>query len=232
MISTRGKWLRTLLAGLIIASASSGAPIGLGTRIWAGPIPAVQLAIRGVFNPARGLRRGSRAERRGVLRGGVRGANQFQDYLSELQGISRAGVERYGIGMPYFRRAVDPKFDKAGNREYRPNRKSERAFRGYAAVDHTEIPRLFRGAGPQEASATDPRLQPHGPQRLSRALGHQSTKRVADPGRSVRSWLRQGYSGATGRQPGLTAIRRGSPRGTIDDDRAGDPPPLRGRRVG
>src|SRR5262249_23691469 len=61
-------------------------------------------------------------------RSGLRGANQFQDYLNELQGAERQGSERYGIGLPYFRSSVDPRFDRAGNREYRPNRLTDRTF--------------------------------------------------------------------------------------------------------
>ena len=59
---------------------------------------------------------------------GNRGANQYQGYLDELAGASRQGSERYGIGMPYYRSAVDPSFDPKGKREYRPNRKADRTY--------------------------------------------------------------------------------------------------------
>jgi len=61
-------------------------------------------------------------------RSGVRGANEFQTYLNELAGAGRAGAERYGIGMPYYRSSVDSRFDTEGKREYRPNRKADAAY--------------------------------------------------------------------------------------------------------
>ncbi len=58
-------------------------------------------------------------------RGGIRGANQFENYLNSLRGLggtSRSG----GAGTPYFRanRAYDQEF----NRIYRPNRKADAKF--------------------------------------------------------------------------------------------------------
>ena len=53
---------------------------------------------------------------------GVRGANQFENYLNSLQGTGSRG----GAGTPYFRanRAYDHEF----NREYRPNREADARF--------------------------------------------------------------------------------------------------------
>jgi hypothetical protein len=61
------------------------------------------------------------------VRSGLRGSNQFENYLSELQGADRSRVEKYGIGMPYYRSAVDPRFLRP-DREYVPNFKSSRSF--------------------------------------------------------------------------------------------------------
>jgi hypothetical protein len=57
---------------------------------------------------------------------GLRGANRFQDYLNELQGAGRARLERYGIGLPYFRSAVSPSFRE--ETDYYPNRRTARSF--------------------------------------------------------------------------------------------------------
>jgi hypothetical protein len=62
------------------------------------------------------------------VRSGVRTANDWENYMNSLAGAGRAGSERFGIGMPYFHSAVDPRFDKDGKRQYRPNRKADRAF--------------------------------------------------------------------------------------------------------
>ncbi len=57
-----------------------------------------------------------------------RGANQFQDYLNELQGSGRQRIERYGIGVPYYRSTVDPAYSRKSDRDYQPNRASQRTF--------------------------------------------------------------------------------------------------------
>ena len=59
--------------------------------------------------------------------GGVRGANQFENYLNSLRGSSNGGPRGSGgAGMPYYQanRAYDSDFD----REYRPNRKADADF--------------------------------------------------------------------------------------------------------
>jgi hypothetical protein len=61
------------------------------------------------------------AQAAAMMRSGLRGANQFQNYLSEMQGLGRAGSERYGQGLPYYRSVVDPRFEERLGREYRPN---------------------------------------------------------------------------------------------------------------
>jgi len=68
------------------------------------------------------------AQAAAMMRSGLRGANQFENYLAEIQGLGRSGTERYGQGLPYFRSAVDPNFDKGQKRDYRPNRSTERSF--------------------------------------------------------------------------------------------------------
>jgi hypothetical protein len=57
--------------------------------------------------------------------GGVRGANQFQNYLNALQGLATSG-QRGGAGTPYFRanRAYDTQFDRI----YRPNKAADERF--------------------------------------------------------------------------------------------------------
>jgi hypothetical protein len=63
-----------------------------------------------------------------MMRSGLRGANQFQNYLSEIQGLGRAGTERYGQGLPYYRSVFDPRFDPNQRREYRPNSRTDASF--------------------------------------------------------------------------------------------------------
>ena len=60
-----------------------------------------------------------------LSRMGNRNANQFQEFLNELQGPSRGSA-----GTPYFRSAVDSSFSQRlrDAREYRPNRASDLSF--------------------------------------------------------------------------------------------------------
>jgi hypothetical protein len=121
MTSTRGNRLRSLLQGLAVS-------IALAPAAWAqgfGPDPFRP------FNSQYDAYVYGTAPTSGTaslpFRSGVRGANQFENYLSELQGADRSRAENYGIGMPYYRRAVDPRFLRP-DRDYVPNFKSNRAF--------------------------------------------------------------------------------------------------------
>jgi hypothetical protein len=68
------------------------------------------------------------AQSAAMMRSGLRGANQFENYLAEIQGLGRSGAEKYGQGLPYFRSAIDPTFAAGRNRDYRPNRTANRSF--------------------------------------------------------------------------------------------------------
>ncbi len=63
-------------------------------------------------------------------RGGLRGANQFQNYLDNLEGPGRNVSDRSSIGMPYYRSAVDPSFETRGRvpRQYTPNSMTSASF--------------------------------------------------------------------------------------------------------
>ena len=53
---------------------------------------------------------------------GVRGANQFENYLNSLQGTG----SHAGAGTPYYR--ANRAYDREFNREYRPNREADARF--------------------------------------------------------------------------------------------------------
>lgn len=123
MVSSRNRWLRSLLTGLGILAA----PVGAST-VWAQSIDPFR-PLNNQYD-AYTYPTGPAAPEAGqaLPLSGIRGANQYQNYLSELQGAGREGAERYGIGMPYYRSAIDPRFDPKGNREYRPNSRTDRTF--------------------------------------------------------------------------------------------------------
>jgi len=126
MTSTRGNWLRTLLAGLsIVVAAHAGAPSARAQGFGPDPFQPYNSQYdpyvypMGPASPSAGQSMSANA------RTGVRGANQWEDYQNEVAGAGRAGAERYGIGLPYYRATVDSRYDKDGKREYRPNRKAD-----------------------------------------------------------------------------------------------------------
>jgi hypothetical protein len=126
MTSTRGKWLGSSLTALVILVA----PAGMST-VWAQG-GGYGLDPFRPYNSQYDAYTFPMATPDGVGPGGVRmgnrGANEFQGYLDELAGSSRQGTERYGIGLPYYRSAVDATFDPKGKREYRPNGRANQTY--------------------------------------------------------------------------------------------------------
>jgi hypothetical protein len=124
MNSTRGCWLRSLVAGLGILAT----PVGAST-LWAQGFGADPFQpYNSQYNPyTYPMGPASPEAGQGGPRSGVRGANQFQNYLNDIQGTGREN-ERYGIGTPYYRSSVDPAFDPNGKRQYRPNAQIDRAY--------------------------------------------------------------------------------------------------------
>ena len=125
MTSTRGSWVRTLLAGLGVLVAPAGA-----STVWAqgfGPDPFRPYNAQ--YDPYTYPMGAAAPEAGGAVPGaGIRGANQYQAYLEHLMGAEREANEKYGIGLPYYRAAIDPRFDPQGKREYRPNRTADKSF--------------------------------------------------------------------------------------------------------
>ena len=58
----------------------------------------------------------------GMPRQGIRGANQFENYLNSLQGTG----SHAGAGTPYYK--ANRAYDREFNRDYRPNREADKGF--------------------------------------------------------------------------------------------------------
>ena len=92
MVSSRNRWLRSLLTGLGILAA----PVGAST-VWAQPIDPFRPfnsqydAYRYPIGPA--TPEGGQSAPMALS--GVRGANQYQNYLNELQGAGARGRRAY-----------------------------------------------------------------------------------------------------------------------------------------
>jgi hypothetical protein len=126
MRSHRGGWLGSWVLGSILAVAPA-----VSTTVYAqpgfGPDPfwpynnqyAPYTSPLGPASPDAG--QGSAM----VGRPGYTTANQFQQYLDGMSGPGRNQSDRSGVGVPYYRGAVDPDF---GDREYQPNKQSNASF--------------------------------------------------------------------------------------------------------
>jgi len=124
MTSMHANWFRVLIAALSLGAAATGT-----TTVWAqgfGPDPfrpynSQYDPYTYPMGPA-----GPGAGQSGMLNGsGIRNANQYQNFLNELQGPSYSNSERYGIGQPYYRSTVT---DRRFRPEYQPKMKAERSF--------------------------------------------------------------------------------------------------------
>jgi len=127
MTSMHGNWFRFLITALSLGAAVTGT-----TTVWAqgfGPDPFRPYNSQydpyvypmGPAGPAAG--------QGGAMNGsGIRSANQYQNFLNELQGPSYSNGERYGIGQPYYRSTVDQSYIKHYRPDYQPKVKTEKSF--------------------------------------------------------------------------------------------------------
>jgi hypothetical protein len=133
----------------------------------------------------------------GMPRSGIRGANQFQNYLNDLQGGPRGGP-----GSPYYRSSVDPNYDPNGTREYRPNREADRSYEQSQELVTRKYLAYFSEKDPKKRAAL---LREYNVTRgkFSRAL---STRRE----NQTRALDALAGDGATGRRSAASSARRGS----------------------
>jgi hypothetical protein len=127
MSSTNKNWFRPVIAALSLVAALTET-----TAVWAqnfGPDPfrpynSQYDAYTYPMGPATPGAGGNAV----MNPPGFRGANQYQDFLNDMQGPSFQNGARYGIGQPYYQSTVDPKFAGQYRREYQPRVKAEKSF--------------------------------------------------------------------------------------------------------
>jgi hypothetical protein len=130
MRSRRGSWLGScLLAAAVVAMPGMCGVVRAQPGFGLDPFwpynnqYAPYVAPVGPAQPAAGGRAPM------LPQAGLRGANQFQDYLDSLQGgPGRNMSDRATIGTPYYRSAVNPLYDTRRSREYQPNRRTNETF--------------------------------------------------------------------------------------------------------
>ncbi len=205
MVWSRKRWLRSFLIGLGILAA----PLGAST-VLAQPAIDPFRPFNSQYDPYRtpiGPATPDGGQSAPMALSGVRGANQFQDYLNELQGAGRDGSPRSGIGVPYYRSAIDPRFDKNGSREYRPNRNTEESFERTQALITEKYFAYFTEKDPKKRAELLRNFN-RARSQVTRALSARGAKserllKAVDPGQSdavTRNDLDSRPSVATGRR--------------------------------
>ena len=169
-------------------------------------------------------------------RDGLRGANQFQDYLQDMSGPGRNISDRSNIGMPYYRSAVDPDYDTGrGLRQYEPNARSrdnfdeaqrraaELYFRYYTERDpvrRAELLREYREARREEALALSGRGRTASRTRDAAASRETRAGQAPRPGAPDRTRSRAGGIGAAPEVPPISSLRSSAsrPRRSLPSD--------------
>jgi hypothetical protein len=130
MTSTHLSWLRRLIAAVTL-----GAPVMGTATVWAqgfGPDPF--RPYNGQYEPyVRAIGPASPAAGQSAPMNAIgnRGANQFQNFLNDLQAPANTFDplgDRFGIGQPYYRSTVDPAFSKRFRPAFLPRERAERSF--------------------------------------------------------------------------------------------------------
>ncbi|MHB1559335.1 MAG: hypothetical protein ACYC61_17940 [Isosphaeraceae bacterium] len=169
----------------------------------------------------------------------IQGANQFQDYLDNMQGSAgRNFSDRATIGTPYYRSAVSPDFDPRGRgfgRQYQPNsgdananydvaqrRAAEKYFAYYSERDparRRELMKEYRDARRDASQALNSRVRIPGTLEPSRGgTGARGTDRMGARGGAGLG--AGGRSTAGGRSAAVRSSRIG-PAPAIDSSPSG-----------
>jgi hypothetical protein len=155
-------------------------------------------------------------------RNGLRGANQFQNYLNELNADVRTG-----IGAPYYR--ANRIYDKEFNRVYRPNEKADRSFEASQGAITDAYFKYLRESDPKKRAELFREYN----QAQNRSARELASPRSAPPPNSPapRRDARPGTSGSTrGRSTGLPSpppplsIESGISRGVPSRSRSTNSP--------
>jgi hypothetical protein len=166
-----------------------------------------------------------------AARSGLRGANQYQDYLNELYGYGRQSVEKYGIGLPYYRAAISPGFNKE-RREYRPNSKSETAFEETQQLITQKYLAYFAERDPKKRALLKRDFN-QTRRNVTRALSLSRGGNAAQLLEEAAGLDTRGHTrGSAARRADDLKAGAGSTRGLTEDGGIGAPPPIRGRASG
>jgi hypothetical protein len=108
MTSTRDRWIRFFFAGICIAAAPNGLPAAHAQGFGPDPFRPYNNQYDQYVYPIRPETGAAAAPARNTSRGD----NQFQQYMNELDGLSRLSSGRPGPGVPYWKLRSDYEQDK------------------------------------------------------------------------------------------------------------------------
>jgi hypothetical protein len=138
-------------------------------------------------------------------RDGLRGANQFQNYLEDLQGPGRNKSDRSNIGMPYYRSAADPTLRGRDYQPNQPNRNASARENTFQEAQRRAADVYFRYYGERDPARRAELLREYRGARRDAELAlsgrRRSPSRVLDSSARLESGSRRGArtSGAAGR---------------------------------
>ncbi len=223
MNCTRDRWIGFLFTGLCLALVPVASPRAQAQGFGPDPFRPFNSQYLQYVYPIRPETGAAAMPSRATLRG----ENQFQQYMNELQGASRASSETYGIGLPYWK----VRSDFAQDKRDRQNRRLARAnanvlgsvTRQYLTYFSEESPRkrarLLREYG-SGGPAEDRELAA----RPGGLAGEEGAAAAADPARRGRG----DAVGAAGRPSPVSTLRRSA---EMSEEKGGrtipPPPPLR-----
>jgi hypothetical protein len=127
MTSTREKSIRMLIAALTAGACSMGTASALAQGFGPDPFRPYNSQYDPYVYPL-GPGGPGAGQSAAMNAAGVRRANQYQDFLNDLQGPSINNGERYGIGQPYFRSTVDPRYAPRYRPAFQPRALVEKSF--------------------------------------------------------------------------------------------------------
>jgi hypothetical protein len=126
---------------------------------------------------------------------GLRGANQFQNYMNSLQGLGTASNARGGVGTPYYR--ANRAYDRDFGRVYQPNKNADQEFDSYKERSTDLYFKYLRERDPKKRSElfreySRARSESDRALTTSRSNTRTSTRSSASDGRSLGSSEREG----------------------------------------
>jgi hypothetical protein len=213
MTSTRGPWVRFLVAGACIALAPIGRQSAHAQGFSPDPFKPFNSEYQQYAYPISPFAGGPGAAA-GMM---GRADNQYQRYLKELEGADRALNQRYGIGVPHWKLRSDAKLDKLAQQKRGMRRPKEDAA--------TSISKRYIAYFTED----DPKKRAELMRDFTANTGLSAPEGLARSDKETDTGGAGGLSGAGGRSGSSASSRESAKAGDAAGRRSAAPPPPRGR---